>query len=103
MTQLSPEPAHARPRRSQHRGVWAVIAVLLLAVLVATLWVPLYNKLTPALGGWPFFSWCAYLLSKLARGGTPAAAPGSGPGGGQTGPGDAPPLPKRMPPAAGGN
>ena len=57
MTQLSPEPAHARPRRSQHRGVWAVIAVLLLAVLVATLWVPLYNKLTPALGGWPFFYW----------------------------------------------
>ena len=55
MTQLSPEPAHARPRRSQHRGVWAVIAVLLLAVLVATLWVPLYNKLTPALGGWPVF------------------------------------------------
>ena len=117
MAQSSSEPAHARPRRSQHRGVWAVIAVLLLAVLVGTLWVPLYNKTTPAWGGWPFFywyqllwvpvvalvSWCAYLLSKLARGGTPAAAPGSGPGGGQTGPGDAPPLPKRMPPAAGGN
>ena len=124
MTQLSPEPAHARPRRSQHRGVWAVIAVLLLAVLVATLWVPLYNKLTPALGGWPFFywyqllwvpivalvSWCAYLLSKLARGGTARGGPARGgtgaraaaPDGGQPGPGDAPPLPKRIPPKAGG-
>ena len=119
MAQSSSEPAHARPRRSQHRGIWAVIAVLLLAVLVATLWVPLYNKTTPAWGGWPFFywyqllwvpivalvSWGAYLLSKLAQGGTgaPAATPGPPPDGGQAGPGDAPPLPKRIPPTAGGD
>ena len=78
MAQFSSEPAHARSRRSQHRGRWAVIAVLLAAVLVGTLWVPLYNKTTPTWGGWPFFywyqllwvpivalvSWCAYLLSK---------------------------------------
>ena len=57
MVQSSSEPAHARPRRSQHRGIWAVIAVLLLAVLVATLWVPIYNKTTPVWGGWPFFYW----------------------------------------------
>jgi uncharacterized protein DUF3311 len=122
MAQFSSEPTHARPRRGQHRGIWAVIAVLLLAVLVATLWVPLYNKTTPAWGGWPFFywyqllwvpvvalvSWCAYLLSKLGRGGprAPAAAAGAGPpsGGPEAVPGDAaPPLPRRMPPTAGGN
>ena len=57
MAQFSPEPAHARPRRSQHRGTWAVIAVLLAAVLAGTLWVPFYNRTTPALGGWPFFYW----------------------------------------------
>ncbi len=119
MVQSSSEPAHARPRRSQHRGIWAVIAVLLLAVLVATLWVPIYNKTTPVWGGWPFFywyqllwvpivalvSWCAYLLSNLARGGEPTATTGPGgsaPDGGQAGPGDAPPLPKRVPPTGGG-
>ena len=83
MAQFSSEPAHARPRRSQHRGIWAVIAVLLAAVLVGTLWVPFYNRTTPAWGGWPFFywyqllwvpvvalvSWCAYLLSKRSTGG----------------------------------
>ncbi len=116
MAQFSSEPAHARPRRSQHRGTWAVIAVLLAAVLVGTLWVPFYNRTTPALGGWPFFywyqllwvpvvaliSWCAYLLSRLGQGGTrtPAAAPepGTGPGGAQAAAGDPPPLPKRVPP-----
>ncbi len=116
MAQFSSEPAHARPRRSQHRGIWAVIAVLLAAVLAGTLWVPFYNRTTPALGGWPFFywyqllwvpvvaliSWCAYLLSRPRRGGprTPAAAPdpGTGPGGAEPAAGDAPPLPKRIPP-----
>jgi hypothetical protein len=115
MAQFSSQPTPARPRRSQHRGVWAVIAVLLLAVLVGTLWVPLYNKTTPAWGGWPFFywyqllwvpvvalvSWCAYLLSKLAQG--EKGAPAAGPDGGQAGPGDAPPLPRRTPPTAGGD
>ena len=47
MAQFSSEPAHARSRRGQHRGIWAVIAVLLLVVLAATLWVSLYNKTTP--------------------------------------------------------
>jgi len=114
MVQSSSEPAHARPRRSQHRGIWAVIAVLLLAVLVATLWVPIYNKTTPVWGGWPFFywyqllwvpvvaliSWCAYLLSKTAQGGKGARAATSRPpaAGPDAAPGDTPPLPKRIPP-----
>jgi len=116
MAQFSPEPARARSRRSQHRVVWAVIAVLLAAVLAGTLWVPVYNRTTPALGGWPFFywyqllwvpvvalvSWVAYLLSKLTQGGSGAheAAPGP-PGTGADGPaapGAAPPLPGRVPP-----
>ena len=116
MAHFSSEPAHARPRRSQHRGVWAVIAVLLAAVLAGTLWVPFYNRPAPAWGGWPFFywyqllwvpvvaliSWCAYLLTRLGQGGprTPAAGPGpgAGPGGQEAAAGDAPPLPKRVPP-----
>ena len=114
MAQSRSESAHARPRRASRPAVWAVIAVLLAAVLIGTLWVPFYNRTTPALGGWPFFywyqllwvpvvaliSWCAYLLSKLGRTGTGAAdPPGSGPGA----PGGPPALPKRVPPAAGGD
>ncbi len=118
MMQFSSQPTHARPRRSQHWGIWAVIAVLLAAVLVGTLWVPFYNRTTPAWGGWPFFywyqllwvpivallSWCAYLLSKRAQGGTGAPAATPGPQGsapdGQAGPGGPPLLPKRVPPQA---
>jgi hypothetical protein len=91
-----------------------VIAVLLAAVLVGTLWVPFYNRTTPALGGWPFFywyqllwvpvvaliSWCAYLLSRLGRTGTGAPDP---PGSGPAAPGGPPPLPKRVPPGTGGD
>lgn len=111
MAQFSSRPAHARPRRSQRRGIWAVIAVLLAAVLVGTLWVPLYNRTTPAWGGFPFFywyqllwvpvvalvSWCAYLLSKVAQGRAGAVPTGAGPA---SAPPDAgpPPLPKRIPP-----
>ena len=111
MAQFSPEPTHARPRRSQHRGIWAVIAVLLIAVLAGTLWVPFYNRATPAWGGFPFFywyqlvwvpvvalvSWCAYLLSRIPRGGARGRVPG-GPGSG-----GAPPLPRRVPPREEGN
>jgi hypothetical protein len=128
MAQFSSQPAHARSRRSRPRGIWAVIAVLLAAVLVGTLWVPFYNRATPAWGGWPFFywyqllwvpvvalvSWCCYLLSRLGRGGTntpaataqppaprPPAVPGppaAGPGGRDSSAGDAALLPKRVPP-----
>ena len=94
MAQFSSEPAPARPRRGQHRGVWAVITVLVAVVLVGTLWVPFYNRATPAWGGWPFFywyqllwvpvvalvSWCAYALSRHAQRGTaPAGTPSTPP------------------------
>ena len=70
---------HRAPRK--HTGIWIVIAVLLAAAVIGTLWVPFYNHLAPALGGFPFFYWyqllwvpivailsaVAYLLSKVAR------------------------------------
>ena len=70
---------HRAPRR--HSGIWIVITVLLAAALIGTLWVPFYNHLTPALGGFPFFYWyqllwvlivavlgaIAYGLSKVAQ------------------------------------
>jgi hypothetical protein len=46
---------HRAPAR--HVGIWIVIAVLLAASLVGTLWVPFYNHLTPVHGGFPFFYW----------------------------------------------
>ena len=77
------------PPARRHIGVWIVIAILLAASLVGTLWVPFYNHLTPALGGFPFFYWyqlmwvpivailsaAAYLLSRLGRRGSASAAP----------------------------
>ena len=76
-----------RPAR-RHIGIWIMIAILLAASLVGTLWVPFYNHLTPAFGGFPFFYWyqlmwvpivailsaAAYLLSRLGRRGSAAAA-----------------------------
>ena len=34
-----------------------VVAVLFLLVAVGALWVPLYNRVEPTLGGVPFFYW----------------------------------------------
>jgi hypothetical protein len=129
MAQPRSERTHARPRPKTHPAVWILIAVLLVAVLVGTIWVPIYNRTTPALGGFPFFywyqllwvpvvalvSWCAYALSKRAQRGTaPAPPPPQTPLSAPTAtaaPGDQadpahgppPPLPKRqVPPPEGG-
>ena len=80
--------AEPRPARTR-TGTWIVIAVLLAASLIGTLWVPFYNHLTPTLGDFPFFYWyqlmwvpivailsaAAYLLSRLTHRGQAAAAP----------------------------
>ena len=82
------EPTHARPRHRSNWIIWTLIAVLLAAVLAGTLWLPIYNRTTPALGGFPFFYWyqllwvpivailagTAYLLSRLAHRGNGASA-----------------------------
>jgi Protein of unknown function (DUF3311) len=92
--------AQPRPPR-MHVSIWIAITVVLVASLVATLWVPFYNHLTPMLGGFPFFYWyqliwvpivailsaVAYLLSKVARRDSEAAraqAADPGRGGGMT-------------------
>jgi hypothetical protein len=40
---------------------YIVTAVMLAAALVALLWVPSYAKVTPSLGGFPFFYWYSLL------------------------------------------
>jgi membrane protein implicated in regulation of membrane protease activity len=71
-----------------HTGTWILVGVLLAAAIVGTLWVPFYNRATPALGGFPFYYWyqliwvpivavlsaTAYLLARRAQRdrGTPA-------------------------------
>src|SRR5215471_9894370 len=94
MAHLRFEHTHARPRHRSNWIIWTLIAVLLAAVLVGTLWLPIYNRTTPALGGFPFFywyqllwvpvvalvSWGAYALSRRAQNGTaPAPAPAGTP------------------------
>ena len=88
---------HRAPRRPV--GIWIAITVVLAASVIATLWVPFYNHLSPAFRDFPFFYWyqlmwvpivailsaVAYLLSRVARRESePARAhapsPGSGPG-----------------------
>jgi len=79
--------SQSRPARA-HVGIWIAVTVLLVASLIATLWVPFYNHLTPKLGGFPFFYWyqlvwvpivailsaVAYLLSRVAQRGNDATS-----------------------------
>src|SRR5215471_13021192 len=116
MAHLRFEHTHARPRHRSNWIIWTLIAVLLAAVLVGTLWLPIYNRTTPALGGFPFFywyqllwvpvvalvSWCAYALSRRAQRGTapPPRSPAEAAPGQPAGPAaePPPPLPKRQVP-----
>ncbi len=45
------------PRPRTRTGLWIVIAILLLASLAGVLWVPIYARTAPAIGGFPFFYW----------------------------------------------
>lgn len=51
-----------RPRRAvaAHPVISAAIALLVAVDIVAVLWTPLYSRLTPRWGDFPFFYW--YLL-----------------------------------------
>ena len=53
---------------------WAVIVVLLAPAIVVPLWVPLYDRRDPELGGWPFFFWFQFVLIALAVGLTAVAS-----------------------------
>jgi hypothetical protein len=99
--QVSPTPAQ---RRSRHPGFWVAAAVLLAAALVAVLWVPFYDRTTPALANFPFFYWYqllwipivailgafAYAVTRAAQrdtgkvtgpnAGPPGSSPGADPG-----------------------
>ncbi len=110
---------HARPRHRLNWIIWTLIAVLLAAVLAGTLWLPIYNRATPALGGFPFFywyqllwvpvvalvSWGAYALSRYAqRSAVPAGTPPTPPPAAAPLPAptaEAPPLRKPAEPAPG--
>lgn len=54
-------PKGAPPRWSEAPLTYVVTAVLLLAAFVGLLWVPSYARLTPTLGGIPFFYWYSVL------------------------------------------
>lgn len=54
-------PGSGPLRFQQAPGTFAVVAVMLAAAMVALLWVPSYAKLTPTLGGLPFFYWYSLL------------------------------------------
>lgn len=70
----------SRPPASPSRGLWIVICIILAPAVIVPLWVGLYDKDEPRLGGWPFFFWfqmalipastvltvIAYALSKAA-------------------------------------
>jgi ABC-type transport system involved in cytochrome c biogenesis permease component len=50
------------------RGLWAVIVVLLALPVVVPLIVPLYDKVDPRLGGFPFFFWFQFALIVFSAG-----------------------------------
>jgi hypothetical protein len=52
---------HVKPR-DKSPLTWLVVTVLLLSVIGAALWVPLYARTEPKLGPFPFFYWYQLLL-----------------------------------------
>ena len=56
----------SRPSASPSRGLWILICVLLAPAVILPLWVGLYDKVEPRLGGWPFFYWFQMVLILVA-------------------------------------
>lgn len=52
---------HTKPR-DKSPLTWLVVTVLLLSVIGAALWVPLYARSGPKLGAFPFFYWYQLVL-----------------------------------------
>jgi len=92
---------------AKHPAVWVAVSVLLLIGVAGTLWVPIYARATPKLGGFPFFywyqliwvpvvailSWVSYLLLRAKP--APSVGSETGNGGGQRN--DSPERRSRMP------
>ena len=58
--------SESRPPASGSRGLWIAITLILLPAIIVPLWVPLYDKTDPELGGWPFFFWFQMALIVFA-------------------------------------
>jgi hypothetical protein len=54
MSDSRPSPPPSRP---PSRGLWILICVILAPAVIVPLWVGLYDKVDPKLGGWPFYFW----------------------------------------------
>lgn len=52
---------HNKPR-DKSPMTWLTVTILLLLVIVAALWVPLYARDKPKLGAFPFFYWYQLVL-----------------------------------------
>lgn len=70
---MSDLPDRPEPTSGQGRGRWALILVLLGPAVILPLWVSLYDREEPTLGGWPFFFWFQMALIVVAVGLTLAA------------------------------
>lgn len=55
------EPDRTHRRRDLPPGVTAAVAVLILAPIVALLWVGSYARAEPRLWGFPFFYWYQFV------------------------------------------
>jgi hypothetical protein len=54
------EPVRRQSPVAAHPLTSAAIAVLLIALMFFVLWTPIYSRVTPKIGSWPFFYF--YLL-----------------------------------------
>jgi hypothetical protein len=53
-------------RHDSSRGRWALICAVLAPAVVLPLWVSLYDRTDPTLGGVPFFFWAQFALILVA-------------------------------------
>lgn len=52
---------------------WLLVVALLTPAIVLPLWVPIYGRETPRVGGFPFFFWFQFLMIGVAVALTAAA------------------------------
>jgi uncharacterized membrane protein len=62
MTHRSTEPGRSGSSGRRTRGAWIAVAALLGVGIVVPLLVPLYDKTSPTLIGFPFYYWFQFLM-----------------------------------------